>query len=565
MRNILLSAVVGLAFFHVACGGKPASEPDYDLGGPTGMDPSSPITGGSTPDGGSVRGAQDSGVPGTDSGADASTDSGADSGIPVTVDAGVPGCAASTLPTDNICSIDEGFGVFVSASLGTAAGDGTRAKPFASMQTAINAAKASNKRVYACAGSYAENLTFADGVSVFGYFACSGGSWTTSAGRAIIAAPSSPAAHATNIVTATRVEGLEIVAPDAAASSGSSIGLMANGSPALAFFHSRIHAGIAKAGDSGVEGIALQQSGSINGGANTTVNECGFNLFACDAANTGGAGGTSICTGAPGHNGGAGGSGGFAGRYQSGPVPVVEPPTRGLPLVGTATTAVGANFDGVHSAASGANGVDGATGTSALAMGTISASGYTPADGAPGVDGTPGMGGGGGSGHAPVGTLPNTNSDWYGVSGAGGGAGGCPGLAGTPGKGGGASIAILAVDSPMQFHASTIESSAGGAGGLGTFGSTATLGGYPGDDVAGPSYGPNPLAGKGGRGGDAGMSGQGAGGPSIGVASHGAAPTLDAPPVVGAGGAAAPARGNLATDQTIAASAAGLSAPTYTF
>lgn len=561
MRNILLSAVVGLAVFHVsACGGKPASEPDYELGGPTGMDPSSPITGGSTPDAGTLPGTQDSGAPSTDSG----LDSGADSAVPV--DAGVPGCAASTLPTDNVCSIDEGFGVFVSASLGTPAGDGTRAKPFASVQTAINAAKASSKRVYACAETYPETLTFADGVSVFGYFACSGGSWTTSAGRAIIAAPSSPAAHATNIVTATRVEGLEIVAPNAAVSSGSSIGLVASGSPALAFFHSRVHAGIAKAGDSGVEGIQLTQTGAVFGGTNTLQNECSVNRFLCDGNNSGGVGGTSVCTGAPGHNGGSGGAGGFSGRYMPLFVPngvgggswivdVVDPPTNGSPQPGGATT-----VDLVHGGIAGAHGTAGTPGASAAGMGLLSTAGYTPADGSAGTDGTPGGGGGGGAGHAlTFAQMTDSTANWYGISGAGGGAGGCPGLAGSAGKGGGASIAVVAIDSPMQFATCTIESSAGGDGGKGTLGSATATGGSAGQNQSGFA---NTSGGNGGQGGESGISGSGAGGPSLGIASHGLAPT-GSTATASAGGAGVPAITGLG--KTVAASAAGLSAPTYAF
>lgn len=546
MRNILLSAVVGLAFVHVsACGGKPSGASDKSGGN---GEPGAPIVGGAMPDAGSVP-----------SGSDASSDAGS-----IAHDAGLPGCAASLLPTDDACAIDEAFAVFVSASHGAPSGNGTRATPFASVQSAINAAKTANKRVYACAEPYAETLTFANGVSIFGYFDCTGGTWTTSAGRARINAPTSPAARATSIVTATRIEGLEIVAPDAAAISGSSIALIATGSPGLSFFHSRLHAGAGKDGIGGTESVRLLQTGTLNGAANTSVSECGGSLFACDVAHLGASGGTSICTGAPGHNGGQGGDGGFGGRWQNGPAGQIEPATFGSPQPGTATTAVGANFDGVHSAAPGGVGADGANGVSATAMGVFSATGYVPADGIPGVDGSPGAAGGGGAGHHPLGILPNDNPDWYGVSGAGGGAGGCPGLAGTAGKGGGASIAILAIDSPIHVQSSIIETSRGGGAGWGTFGSAPTPGGRAGDDVAGPSYGPNPLGGNGGGGGHSGVSGSGAGGPSIGIASHGAAPSIDAAAVVGQGGAGAAADTDPA-GKTVGASASGLSAATYAF
>ena len=567
MRNILLSALVGLAFFPAsACGGKPSGAADKPGGsGDPSSEPGAPIVGGTMPDAGGVPGAPDSGPDASsDAGSDASPDASSDAGS-VAHDAGPPVCAASLLPTEDACVIDEAFAIFVSASRGAPSGNGKRATPFSSMQTAINAAKAASKRVYACAEPYAETVTFANGVSIFGYFDCAGGTWTTSTGHAHINAPTSPAARATNIVTPTRIEGLEIIAPDATAFSGSSIALIATGSPGLSFFHARLHAGAGKDGDSGTEGLRLLQTGTLNGTANTGVNECGGNVFACDVANLGGAGGTSICSGAPGHNGGQGGDGGFGGRWQNGLAGASELPTFGSPQPGTATTAVGANFDGVHSGASGGVGANGASGVSATGMGVFSATGYVPADGVPGLNGLPGAGGGGGAGHSPLGILPNNNPDWYGVSGAGGGAGGCPGLAGTAGKGGGASIAILAIDSPIHVQSSIIETSHGGAGGWGTFGSAPTPGGFAGDDVAGPSFGPNPLGGNGGGGGQSGVSGHGAGGPSIGVASHGVAPTLDAAPVVGPGGAGGPADTSPIDGKTIPASAAGRSAMTYAF
>ncbi|MEO6420345.1 MAG: hypothetical protein ABIP39_13090, partial [Polyangiaceae bacterium] len=366
-------------------------------------------------------------------------------------------CAGDTLPTADACAIDEKFGLFVSSSRGSPAGTGTMAQPFPTIQQAIDAAKTSKLRVYVCAESYKESLTLADGVSLFGYFDCSTPKWTTSQGRARVDSPTSPAVTVTNATSATRVEAFEFNAPDATASSGSSIGLIAVGSPGVSIFYSRIHAGTGKKGADGVEGVQLTQSGTLNGETNTTFNECTLPTVVCTANNSGGVGGTSICNGAAGHNGGNGGHGGFSGRYSepAGVVVVQDPPTMGTPQPGTATTAVGANFDFVHSAAPGGKGTDGANGASSTVIGAFSAQGYAPADGAADGSGNPGIGGGGGAGVGPGGNM-NGNTDWYGASGAGGGAGGCPGLAGTPGKGGGASVAIIAISSPLQLHASTV-------------------------------------------------------------------------------------------------------------
>src|SRR5438552_13655818 len=91
-----------------------------------------------------------------------------DSGSPVPVEEGgapppPPGCHIEKLPSDDPCVLDESAGVFVSTSLGSAAGDGTRTHPFASIQTGIDHAKATKRRVYVCAEAYAESIAIADG------------------------------------------------------------------------------------------------------------------------------------------------------------------------------------------------------------------------------------------------------------------------------------------------------------------------------------------------------------------------------------------------------------------
>ena len=477
-------------------------------------------------------------------------------------------CPTDTLPTDNACAINEKFGLFVSSSRGSPAGDGSMARPFPSVQQAIDAAKTSRLRVYACAESFKESLTLADGVSLFGYFDCSTPKWTVSHGRARIDSPASPAATVTGAVSPTRIEAFEFNAPDATAPSASSIGWIAVSSPGVSIYYARIHAGTGKKGADGVDGIQLTQNGTLDGTSGVVVGECGGGIArsACDALHSGGLGGTSVCNGAPDHTGGQGGNGGFGGQWGHTTILVqIQPATFGSPQPGTATTAVGANDDHVHSAAPGGKGADGANGASSAALGAFSAQGYAPADGAAGADGKPGTAGGGGAGLPPIiSDMTSSSTDWYGPSGAGGGAGGCPGLAGTAGKGGGASIAIVAIDSPLHIHKSTIEASQGGDGGKGTFGSNPTRAGTAGVGVSDPKYGPNPLGGYGGGGGLSGLSGHGAGGPSIAIVHHGGAPDLDATvPTVGAGGAGQVALTSGA--KVIAASIAGASAPTFGF
>src|SRR5256885_2226161 len=72
-----------------------------------------------------------------------------------------PGCTIEKLPKDDPCVLDESAGVFVSSSMGSSAGDGTRTHPFARIQVGIDFAKATKRRVYVCAEAYAESLTVA--------------------------------------------------------------------------------------------------------------------------------------------------------------------------------------------------------------------------------------------------------------------------------------------------------------------------------------------------------------------------------------------------------------------
>src|SRR5262249_31734819 len=63
-------------------------------------------------------------------------------------------CDPWRAPAEDGCVIPDARGVFVSPAGSDDAGDGTQAKPFAPFAKAITAAKATGKRVYACAGTY---------------------------------------------------------------------------------------------------------------------------------------------------------------------------------------------------------------------------------------------------------------------------------------------------------------------------------------------------------------------------------------------------------------------------
>ena len=488
-----------------------------------------------------------------------------------TVDAvAPPGCDTTKLPTDDACVVNDAEGVFVSSTLGSPSGNGTKASPLASLDAAIAAAKKSNKRVYACAETYAEQVHFQDGVDVFGYFACNSAWTVVPTSHAKVAAPASPAATASNITTATRVEAVDLFAPDFTANSQSSIALVATTSPALVIKNATIHAGTGGKGADGTNGIKLQepQTATKNGSNARPFDVCTGAIGHClTPIPESIPGATNTCGGEAGHDPGPGGAGGWDGAYvaQLGSWNPwgTQSWTNGYPTAGGSLTTQGGTT-GV-AAVAGAKGTDGVAGASGVAFGALSATGYAAADGTAGADGAPGQGGGGAAGQWVENSMayaPSYDGDKArGEAGASGGAGGCPGLAATPGKGGGASIAIVAIASPFTLDTVTVETSAGGSGGKSGDSSTNTSGGKGGQ----PAQYTRPAA-AGGDGGFAGVSGNGGGGPSIGVAYQGTAPTQLAGTVkVGSGGSGVAARTDAGNGKSIPASPDGLSANSYAF
>ncbi|HEY1955693.1 MAG TPA: hypothetical protein VGH28_08770 [Polyangiaceae bacterium] len=485
-----------------------------------------------------------------------------------------PNCDTTKLPTDDKCVVNDAEGIFVSRSMGKAGGNGSQESPLASLDAAITMAKQAGRRVYACAETYPEQVHFADGVSMFGYFVC-GSAWTIDTSKhAKVAAPASPAASAANITTLTRVEAIDVYAPDLTTGSQSSIALLATSSPALTFKGATIHAGTGGKGADGTNGVQLTDSGSAKNGKNARgFDVCNGAIGHClGPVPESLAGGTNACVGEAGHDPGQGGAGGWDGRFlsQFSSTYLVyewavngQDSTYGFPSVGTSATTQGGSW-GISpvNGAAGANGTDGASGGS---FGTLSASGYGTADGTAGSDAAPGQGGGGAAGQGMQNSMANANSyenvGAHGESGASGGAGGCPGLAGTSGKGGGASIAVVAIASAFTLDTVTIETSAGGAGGAAGNGSANTKGGTGGAAVQYTVHAAN-----GGDGGIAGVSGNGGGGPSIGIAYQGTAPTQLASKItVGSGGSGVAASTDTGSGKTIPASASGVSVNSYAF
>jgi hypothetical protein len=467
-----------------------------------------------------------------------------------------PACVGTKLPTEEPCTVAEGYGVFV-APKGDDAAEGSRVAPVKTIQRGIQLAKEQKKRVYVCAGKYAESLVLADGVSIFGYFNCEQ-NWALSDARAVVESPTSPAARARGITTDTRVEGLELIAPNFGqlppakeAAAQSSIGLVAFDSPRLLFVNGRIRAGSGQNGADGESAVQLAQRANANGGApDSRTSECphknwgDYWYYDCVGPVVGPRGGESRCEYPDGSvaptalNGGNGGSGGNYSRYRSGEacntIPGVgngAPIRTCIPIWEVAPQGQGAapGDAGPGGSQNPAPGRDGANGRP---FGRVTEAGYEASDGEAGANGEPGAGRGGSAGLVPDRT-PNKSdpSHWRGPTGAGGGAGGCAGLAGTPGRGGGGSIAVLTLDSPLTLRNVALETSDAGKAGRGSVGSSGTPGGIGGL----PSL--NGVSGSNG-----GVSGSGGAGPSVGVVVKGAKPTSENVTFQGGkGGAGAPA------------------------
>jgi len=431
--------------------------------------------------------------------------------------------------------VTEAFGIFVAKS-GSAESAGTREAPLASIGDAIVKAKAAKKRVFVCEGTYEENLELENGVSIVGGLDCSTPSWKLTEKRSVLKSPVSPAIHAVNVTSPTRVDQFDVEAPDATEASGSSIGVLAVDSNALTFAKGSIKAGVGMKGENGVEGEPLRLALGYGPEFGQPAAQCASFEY---IQRPGGFGKQAACNRADGSlfaesRGEQGASSGIYERRLlsdnwsalSGQLPRPgNPASQPLPTT------------------EGTNG-------SSSSGGSFGDTGYTPGDGSNGTSGGVGQGGPGAFGKAPPKSLGSIERHW-GASGAGGGAGGCPGLAGTAGKGGGASLGVLAIRSPVRLTEMQLSASAGGAGGVGSFGSAETAGTPGGDDgITNLSSGPGQAGGK------SGISGNGAGGPSIAIAHQGGAPILtQSNTKVGAGGAGVGARSQ--GGKTLPASPAG--------
>jgi len=418
--------------------------------------------------------------------------------------------------TDDNCDGSDGLVakcVFVSATLGSVAGSGTRQQPTVSIVRGIDIARTNGLAAVCVSGeSYNEAVTVASGVSIYGGFDATNASFAfrrSASARTQVTAPG-VVFDAPMIAAETHLEGLTITATTPTTPGASTYGVRLGGGTGRLFVrYDSIQAGKGTAGGNGVDGIVLSPATAPSG--NPGVN-------GASGANAGGTGGPRTdCT----EFGGAGGPGGYDvqsggnGSPGSGATPVGiggQPNSAGACLGVTGNSTGGGG--GPHSI----NGAAGTPGTGGPAMGLIVSGLYTPADGTDGTKGLNGKGGsgGGGGGGGDNGTLCASDR------GGGGGSGGCGGLGGNlggKGRGGGGSFAVFVAAGMITVsdnQLSTLGGGNGGKGGAGTpgqAGGMGALGGSGADDA-----GPGGQGGRGSNGGAGAPGGGGGGGPSICVA-----------------------------------------------
>jgi hypothetical protein len=402
-------------------------------------------------------------------------------------------CDLTLSPSEDECVIDEDYGVFVSPTGDDDSGNGSRAKPFATIGEAISRAEAAGKRVYACANGerYRESVSLDDsasGLELFGGFSCDDWSYSTSAKSRVTSA--TPLALHVENVSGLRVEDFAFEAADADATTpgGSSIGALVANSTGVLFRRVRLDAGAGVDGANGTrEDFTFPDRVDLDGNAATGVE--GGNAKTC------------MCLGGAVTSGGGGGDAEAAGQGGGNGTPNFGSGKGGTPgsCLGTGTGGDGGSAPATTSA------------PGAPLTGNLSEGSWTPASGSSGPNGSPGQGGGGGASSATGG-------------GGGGGCGGCGGAGGKGGEGGGGSIALAVFRSEVDLQNSELIAADAGDGGDGIAGQDGQMEGGAGG-IQSPTACPGGAGGFGGKGA---ASGGGAGGISVGVLWTGeSAPVID--------------------------------------
>ena len=455
-------------------------------------------------------------------------------------------------------------GVFASPS-GTAAGTGTLALPFRSLQQAIDAAGTGGTRVvYACAATFAEAVHVPSGISIYGGLDCANGWLWKDSARTILAPVAADKGTTTSEIGLkldagdgdTVLEDVDVHAPDATRPGVSSVAVLIADTKAD-LSRCDLVAGDGADGGAGTHPMDDPALDGIDGSA-------GFAICSAAAVNPGATGPVKAC----GNLSTAGGDGGSGGP-PSGSDLEGGAGAAGVPIEDTEPSAgIGGDGQSVASCVAGtqgAPGVEGDEGKGGSGVVSLSSNGIASHAGVAGLAGVPGQGGGGGGGAKGKSGIQCTGSavqDRAGASGGAGGTGGCGGLGGGGGQAGGSSVALVSLGKQAVTLASVTlrlgKAGAGGPGAEGQSGGNRGKGASGGDGFGGTSAACS--GGDGGQGGNGGPGGGGQGGSVIGIAYSQSAPAglapisfKSTPPTAGKGGAAGPG----AADPTMGAGADG--------
>lgn len=422
---------------------------------------------------------------------------------------GMPSCAGE--PSE--VNITEACAVFVQADATGATSEGTREKPYKTLQEAID--KAGGKRVYACASApFSEAVSVTAGVELVGGFDCANGwAWKADA-RSVLEGPADMIAlFVESSADSVKVENFAISSASATKPGGSSLAVVVD-KAALELTRCDLSAAD---GAEGVAGMPYASAGQVGAMGLTGGDACTANsIIGADPVN-------SMC-GAMDSTSGNGGNG----LTNSG-----GDGSDGLPVIAM-NGGAGEGALACVAGSKGEDGIPGDPGSGATVPGKIDKTGpIVPAgnDGMPGAVAQGGGGGGGAKGGVAANKCPVGMGG--GASGGSGGSGGCGGAGGKGGSAGGSSIALLSLDASLTFAGVTVttgKGAKGGAGGLGQDGGQGGPSGAGGKVPMGSVLNPGCSGGPGGQGGKGGQGGGGLGGHAIGIAYTGAA----APSVKGA-------------------------------
>lgn len=212
-----------------------------------GVDATAPSSEGGDDAGGSQGTTSDAGSDGNPGGGDGAAAADASDGA---------ACDLAADPSTAPCVVDDAYGVFVSAGA-SAGGTGLKASPYNTIAAAIGAAATGSKRVFVCAGTYAEQLVVgaaSDGIAVYGGFDCT--RWGYASTNSVKVAPAQPgyALEVDALTMGATFEDMEFDAQDAQDAGASSIAVFANQTVAT-FRRVVMRAGNGAAGAAGAAGV----------------------------------------------------------------------------------------------------------------------------------------------------------------------------------------------------------------------------------------------------------------------------------------------------------------------